>query len=377
METKSYPYLAIEQPVGTFYLAVVGAVELLQSVDILRRGLSAEERENVQRKLNDRRTKEIASFLEDPDATFPTSIIISVYPEALEKIDETERTFEFRKGVMIGEVIDGQHRLEGIRRCVESGESKLLDGFQLPVVFMLDLAPEDKAYIFSIINSKQTPVSSSLIFDLFGLRQTRSPRKTCHDIAEAFNADPKGPFFRGIKMLGNKVHDSEILTQGAFVKYTLQLVTKTADDDERREKKRDDLEPDDSIPLRSLYLQGKDEVIGKILQNYFSAIRAAFPKEWEGDPKRYLLRKTAGFSALITAFKTIWPRIRDAKDATTTAFAAEAEGMRLHAGNYPLTSEIFGSSEQGAKKLANLLIDGTPPPTQNAKPSPDAPLRVS
>lgn len=362
MDTKSYPYIAIEQPVGTFYLSVVDAMELLQSVDILRRGLSAEERENVQRKLNERRTKEIASFIEDPDATFPTSIIISVYQESLERINESGRTLEFRKGAAIGEVIDGQHRLEGIKRCVDSGKADLLTGFQLPVVFMLDLAPEDKAYIFSIINSKQTPVSSSLIFDLFGLRQSRSPRKTCHDIAEAFNADPKGPFYRSIKMLGNKAHDTEILTQGAFVKYTLQLITKTPDDDERKEKKHIELEADDSIPLRGLYLQRKDEVIGKILLNYFSAIRAAFPKEWDAEPKKYLLRKTAGFSALVTAFRSIWPRIRDAKDATTEAFSAEAMRLRVHAGDYPLTSEVFGSSEQGAKRLANLLIDGTPPP---------------
>ena len=362
MDTKCYRYLAVEQPVGTFYLSVVNAVELLQSVDILRRGLSTEERENVQRKLNERRTKEIASFIEDPDATFPTSVIIAVYPEALEKIDENRRTFEFKKGIKIGEVIDGQHRLEGIKRCIESGESKLLEGFQLPVVFMLDLAPEDKAYIFSIINSKQTPVSSSLIFDLFGLRQTRSPRKTCHEIAEAFNADPKGPFYRGIKMLGNKVHDSEILTQGAFVKYTLQLITKTADEDERREKKREPLEENDSLALRSLYLQGKDEVIGKVLLNYFSAMRTAFPEEWDGDPKRYLLRKTAGFSALITVLKTIWPRMKESGDASNAAFVAEAEKMRERSAAYALTSDVFGSSEQGAKRLADLLLDGTPPP---------------
>ncbi len=361
-DTTSYRYLAVEQPVGTFYLTVVGALDLLKSVDILRRGLNVAERENVQRKLNQNRTKEIAAFLDDPDATFPTSIIVSVYPESLMRVDESRSTLEFKRGVSIGEVIDGQHRLEGIKRYLASGGEKLLADFQLPVVFMLDMAPEDKAYIFSIINSKQTPVSSSLIYDLFGLRQTRSPRRTCHDLAEAFNADPKGPFFRGLKMLGNRVHETEILTQGAFVKYTLQLISKTPDEDERREKKREPLEPDDSLPLRSLYLQRKDEVMGKILQNYFSAVRSAFREEWDGDPKRYLLRKTAGFSALITVFKIIVPRMLVSKNVTEAAFAAEAQKMRKRSSDFPLTSEVFGSSEQGAKRLANLLADGTPPP---------------
>jgi DGQHR domain-containing protein len=199
LDTELYPYIPIEQPVGTFFLSKINAVKLVERIDILRRGLTERERHNVQRKLNPKRTREIAAYLGDPDATFPTSVIISVYPEMLEAIDEKTNVIRFKPDGKIGEVIDGQHRLEGIRQRIDDGEAAFLKTFDLPVVFMLDLVPEDKAYVFSIINSKQTPVSSSLIFDLFGLRESRSPRKTCHDIAEAFNADPKGPSIAALR----------------------------------------------------------------------------------------------------------------------------------------------------------------------------------
>ena len=71
--------LSVTQPIGTFYLTVMTAGELLKRVDILRRGLTLEERNNVQRQLNTRRRSEIATYVTDPDATFPTSIIVSAY----------------------------------------------------------------------------------------------------------------------------------------------------------------------------------------------------------------------------------------------------------------------------------------------------------
>lgn len=361
MATKDFPYISITQPVGTFFLCVVNALELMSMVDILRRGLSEEERRNVQRKLNVRRAGEIADFISDPDATFPTSIIVSAYPDSV-TVDENRRCLTFDMSKPVGEVIDGQHRLEGIKRAIAQGKTPLLDEFQLPVVFMLDLLPDDKAYIFTVINSKQTPMQSSLIFDLFGLRQTRGPRKVCHEIAEVFNGDPEGPFYRGLKMLGTKNFDSEMITQGAFVKYTLTLLSKTPDEDETRLKMHQPLDREQDGPFRELFVDRKDELVAKILKNYFSAMRKAFPKEWDENPKAYLLRKTAGFSAMIIIFKRLWSQLEGRpKDVSFEAFYKFAQEMKERAGTWELTSANFGSSEQGAKKLADLLLDGKQP----------------
>ena len=88
----------------------------------------------------------------------------------------------------IGEIIDGQHRINGLK------ESGLASKFSLPVVFMVDLDSYQKAYVFSVINSKQVSVPSSLIYDLFALSKNRSPFKTCHEITRALNRSENSPF---------------------------------------------------------------------------------------------------------------------------------------------------------------------------------------
>ena len=78
---------------------------------------------------------------------------------------------EFNDVSPIGDVLDGQHRLLGLE------DSGVENDFQLPVVFMFGLTAEEKAYVFSIINSKQTKVNASLLYDLCELMDRRSPQK--------------------------------------------------------------------------------------------------------------------------------------------------------------------------------------------------------
>lgn len=352
------PYLSVTQPIGTFYLAKLSAGELLDNVDILRRGLTQEEQQNVQRNLNDKRQREIAQYVTDPDATFPTSIIVSVYEESV-TVDEINKKLTFEFEDKLGEVLDGQHRFEGLRLAISEDSHGNLRNFELPIVFMIELSPDDKAYVFSVINSKQTQVPSSLIFDLFGLQTSRNPKKTCHEIAQTLNAKKGSPFYRGLKMLGNKHYDTEYLTQGAFAKYLLKLISKTPDEDARMEKLNRPLLPDPSIPFRQLYINKEDPVIAKVMENYFGAIAEIFPEEWANNPKEYLLRKTAGYSALITVLNEIWKDEIAAKNsAKREVFLIIAQKMKDGLKGKPITSQNFGSSEQGAKALANAFLSG-------------------
>ena len=93
------------------------------------------------------------------------------------------------------------------------------------VVVMFDLTEEEKAYIFSTINSNQTKVDKSLIYDLFELSKTRSPHKTCHEIARIMNSDKNSPFYGKLKMLGKKSDKTAILSQGTFVNYLCRLMS--------------------------------------------------------------------------------------------------------------------------------------------------------
>lgn len=327
-EPATLACVSVSQPIGTFYLTVMKAGELLNRVDIQRpRRLDAASLQNVQRELSGRRAREIAAYVEDPDATFPTSIIVSAYAGYVHANDDGTRLIfgrardaqeaeEFANpdpsalegladGTPFGEVIDGQHRLMGLKEAGAGERSSPYYDFELPVVFMLRLEPQHKAYVFSTINSKQTKVSSSLIIDLFGLATTRSPRKTCHDVAAALNATKGGPFFSTLKMLGKKNQPTESLTQGSFGKYLLDLISKTPDDDERALKRGDAVAPDDRCPFRQFFIDERDDMIVRVLNNYFTAVRDAYPTAWSS-PDTYALRRTVGFAALMKAFRTVW-----------------------------------------------------------------------
>ncbi len=113
----------------------------------------------------------------------------------------------------IGLVIDGQHRIEGLKlAAIIKGES-ILDNFQMPVVFMFAMSLEDMAEVFRTINSKQSPVDPSLIIDLFGLSRKRSPRRLCHILAIGFNETAGSPLKDGLKMLDKRSVVSGDLTE--------------------------------------------------------------------------------------------------------------------------------------------------------------------
>jgi DGQHR domain-containing protein len=353
------------------------AGELLDVVDILRRDFTPEGRERVQREYSKEQGEKIAKYALEHDATFPTSVILSAYKSCV-RLDENNGLLHLGRPVKvsgeesddeiaweplsteapfkIGEIVDGQHRLLGIKHAIEELGAKDLKSFEMPVVFMLDLNPNDKAYVFSTINGTQRRVSSSLIVDLFGLREGRSPRKTCHELAETFYEWPKGPFENGLKMLGKKTKDGEMLSQGSFSKYILRLITRRPDDDELRIRRNEKLLPDDKCPLREFYLADKDPTVARILHEYFSAVRNSFPEEWDEAPEDYLLRKTVGFSALTKAFVDTWDRskVTDPESAAKY-FDSIANKYRENLGTRKLTSQYFASSEKGARELADAL----------------------
>jgi DGQHR domain-containing protein len=350
-------YIKVEQPIGEFFITSIDASVLAKIAKVERRN---ENPDAVQREESSKRIKEIAKYTGDTDATFPTPIIIAVDDNIDIEIDVQNGKIRFEDNQIIDEVIDGQHRLEGLKA------SNNLTKFQLPVVLMFNLIPEQKAYVFSIINSKQTRVNMSLIYDLFALSKVRSPFKTCHETARAFNKEPESPFYNRLKMLGKKVEGQELasLSQGTFIKYMLELISKKPDEDLRKLKRNEPLEEDNRCVLREYFIKEKDAVIYKIMLNLFSAVRNAFPEEWE-NPNQYIISKSIGFGAIIKAFPEIYnlgvQNNKLTQDFLTNVFLTFKAYLEVE--NIELTSEHFGSNEQARTQLANHIkasIEGYP-----------------
>jgi DGQHR domain-containing protein len=348
-----YPIISVSQPIGEFFLSAVPADKLLEVVTIKRRALSDPKDEGVQRQLSTHRIREIALYTSDPDATFPTPIIVACEPD---KVSIEGGHIEFADAGAIGEVIDGQHRLEGLM-LARAKDPAGIQPFILPVVFMLDLKPYEKAYVFSTINSKQTPVPRSLIYDLFELSEVRSPFKTGHEIARTLNASESGPFFRGLKMLGKRNLPTEYLTQGSFVTQLVKRISRNSQADEIAIKKGEALVDDPALPFRYYWVSDRDEVIVKILENYFGAIRDEFPDEWNHPTAdNFILRKTVGFQGLLEAFDQIWPESVKEKTANRDFFLSVVKKFRQNLGERKLTAETFGSNAAAAGSLRKALL---------------------
>lgn len=346
---KKIKYLKIEQPIGTFYLTSMDASTLAKVATIERRNKNPDA---VQREQSNSRISEIAKYCSEADATFPTPIIIAVKENADIRIDED--FILFNEDDILGEVIDGQHRLEGLKA------SNYLSKFQMPVVLMFNLYPSQKAYVFSIINSKQTRVNMSLIYDLFALSDKRSPYKTCHETARALNIDLDSPFYNRLKMLGKKEinQDFASLSQGTFIKYLLELISKNPDEDTRKIKNNEKLENYDHLVLRQYFINNNDNVIFKIILNLFNGVKDAFEKEWN-NPNEFIISKPIGFGAVIKAYPIIH-QLGVEKNKLTREFFAEIFlnfKKYLKYKNINLTSNYFGSNEQARTQLANLIIE--------------------
>lgn len=348
------PYIEISQPIGSFYITKVRADLLINLVNITPR--DASNPDAIQREQSNKRIIEISKYCSDPDATFPTPIIISIYEDI--KIIKNEYTFSFDDKSIdkIGEVIDGQHRLKGIDK------SNYSHRFDLPVVLMFNLTEEEKAYVFSIINSKQTKVSASLIYDLFALSEHRSPQKTAHEIARAMNNNPQSPFYNRLKMLGKKENNQEeaILSQGTFVKHLVELISKKPDEDYLNSKKEISFRENKDLPLREYFIKEQDEIILKILLNLFQSIKDSFIDYWE-HPKENILWKTTGYVAVIKSFNYLY-KIGDNKNDLSYDFFKEIfDNFKkyLETEKIYLTSEYFPSNAQQQNKLRDMIIDST------------------
>lgn len=343
--------IKIVQPIGTFYISALNAEIVCRITKVERREYDNDKNTSagIQRAISIKRVNEIAKYTNDPDATFPTPIIISV--NDIQSNNLTDDFFEFDENSIVGEIIDGQHRIEGLKKSDKKSE------FNLPIILMFNLQEEDKAYVFSIINSKQTQVTKSLIYDLFSVSENRSPQKTCHELARLLNTDEESPFYRRLKMLGAKNYQDASLSQGSFIRYLMPLISKKPDEDYVDIKLNKNLNDDLTIPLRFYFINNEDGIIYKILLNVFKALKDTFPIEW-ANPDKYILSKTTGYGALIGALKILVKEGRENKDLTYDYFKIIFENFknRLAENNQELTSQFFKSNEQEQNRLSKLIL---------------------
>lgn len=292
--------LEVEQPIGKFYVGTIKAQDLvaISFADVHRIEKRDVERVvGVERPLVKSRVNEIKQYVKTIDATFPSNIILAVKSEDA-IYDPKTGTMRLPRNEKVAEIIDGQHRIAGLREY---------DGtFQLNVAIFVDMELEDKAMVFATINLKQTKVSKSLAYDLYEFASTRSPQKTCHNIAKLLNAKEGSPFEGKIKILGTATGKPfETLTQATFVERLLGYISddpmKDRDIIKRSGKKLSKIKPPQSNQLifRNMFIDERDAEIARILYNYFAGVANKWHGAWYTKESGKILSRTTGFTALM------------------------------------------------------------------------------
>jgi DGQHR domain-containing protein len=313
--------LRARQPIGELYMSTVAADVLVRITDFdVRRVIEAdrdvERYLGIQRPLDESRVKQLNKYVNFVDATFPTACILAVDAEYASYDEETNKLTirNYREGDeepsrairYIARVLDGQHRIAGLREYAG-------DVFEVPVVFFIGADISEQANIFSTVNLEQNKVGRSLAYDLFALAKTRSPQRLGHEIAVAFDADPESPFYKRIKRLGVTTAGRyrETLAQAQVVEAIINLVTPDAKTDRDillrgQQLAKPELKTLQRYIFRGMFVESRDLDIARSLDAFFRAVRDRWPEAWNAFGGGDVLNKTNGFRALIRLLRKIY-----------------------------------------------------------------------
>ncbi len=319
----------------------------------------------IQRPLEDKRVRSLSEYVNYKDASFPTSIILAIDEEfacfdskASEMTVSNCRIGDTKPSIHISrlaKVLDGQHRIAGL--AAYSGSV-----FDIPVTIFVGADISDQAHIFATVNLEQTKVHKSLVYDLFSLARTRSPQKTCHNIAVALDRDQNGPFFKRIKRLGFATEGRvfEPITQATFVESLLPYLST----DPKRD--RDILLRGEKLskifggelykmPFRNMFIDEKDLEIAEIVSNFFSAVKKRWPTAWDERGRGMILNRTNGFRALMRFLRNAYLEIASPGDVPSAKKFYDRVFEQMPLNDSVFSTEEFIPGTSGEARLYRVL----------------------
>lgn len=197
-------------------------------------------------------------------------------------------------------VIDGQHRLEGLKRSNNS----VKQNYELLVAFIIGFDRSVIAQQFYTINYEQKPVNRSLLYHLMGEFSTNLDELSfMHKVIKALNELQISPFYKRIKMLGvtsKELNKDDRKLQSISLAFLLDSLSRSIS------KK---LNSGIYQPIFRFYYLNENyhvEII-KLLMKYFNAIKEK-SIGWS-DPSNSIISKGMGVGALIKVLYLIFPII--------------------------------------------------------------------
>jgi len=337
-------------------------------------GSNVESYLGIQRRLSNSRVKEIGQYVRNIDATFPTAIILHINSYTVLNAGEEEQneiqniSFDKAKSLMnirldydVASILDGQHRIEGLKEGLGNLSLSERPTFQLNCAIFVDLDMDDQSMVFATVNKAQTKVNKSLVYDLFAFAKTRSPQRTAHNIVRLLNENSNSPFRNMIKILG--VADDperERITQATIAEAIIRYISSEPMKDRdilKRGKKLPKIKGDDEAKyfFRNLFIDEKDADIFKIINNYFNAAKDKWPGQWNSS----LLTKSTGVVALMRFLKPAYLNLADeiGKVVSKEEFTELFDQVNIPGSQFTKENYLPGSS--GQSQLYKQLLEQT------------------
>lgn len=186
-DTISYSASLVRQGKYRFFTLTMPSMMLADTCTVDRRVESPVL--GFQRRLDRRRAREIAQYIDSGFGTIPGSIILSAQPDANFKYSRAARTISFKKISRAFFILDGQHRVYGFHEA----KNKRL---RVPVVIYEGLKTSEEVSLFMDINTKQRPVPNELLLDIKKLAQSETnDEATLRTVYDLFNNETESPLF--------------------------------------------------------------------------------------------------------------------------------------------------------------------------------------
>lgn len=367
----TFPVIKAVQPVGDIFIGSIPFKTITKIAYFDVRRVIQDERDverylGIQRPLDLSRVKKLQDYVNFFDASFPTAIIIAV-DEQYASYNEEKRELTFsncRNGetspsisiANVARVIDGQHRIAGLFNF--QGER-----FDVPVSIFIGADVADQAHIFSTVNLEQNKVHKNLVYDLYSLAKSRSPQKTCHNIAVVLDQDETSPFYKRIKRLGGATVTGrfEPISQATFVESVLKYISadpKVDRDLLLRDKSLTPARGDEvfKYPFRNLFIAEKDIKIAENIYEFFSEVRIRWPVAWRDERREgFMLNRTNGFRAMMRFYGHLF-RVQDVPGGSISPDLVREtlKLVPLDDGDFNTENFVPGSSGEG--RLYRVLV---------------------
>lgn len=372
--------IEISQPIGKFYISKIDWSKLISIAKAdIRRIEKEESREietylGIQRKLSQNRLKEIGEYVRNYDASFPTSVILHVKSVDRDDFGEVsnvnafydpeKRKLYLRKSPETATILDGQHRIEGLRRGLANSHENS-SNFDLNLTIFIDLDMEDQSMLFATVNKAQTKVNKSLVYDLFDFAKSRSPQRTAHNIVRLMNEEQGSPFQNRVKILGPADDkEYETITQATLVELILKYISRNPMKDrdllirgKKLERPKTENEKE-SLFLRNFFINKEDTAILKILWNYFKAVDVVWNAAWNKTnlDKGFILNKSTGVIALMRFLKPLYKALTNGNDRIIEQVEVERILYQVSLEDNDFTSEKFKPGGTGQSELYKIFV---------------------